>query len=995
MYNEIMKNLIKMMSKKSSLLYFSLSLLMVGSIVGTVLSYHFGAKDNESHEIVRKTGNELAKEIEREGMALVKNENHQLPLNKANKKINVFGRGSIDWRFGGSGSGGVGAPNMIDLVTALKDYGIDVNENLLNAYKAIKPHVDMIDTIGPDTERMKKSAMIYEPNISQYQDAYNEAKSFSDTAIVTISRYSGEGTDIAKQQYKNPDNREEAIIDSSRTTLEISTEEEDLLTQVGRDFNNVVVVVNCTTSFNLSFLDKIPGLKACLVVGATGGEGARAIPEILYGDYSPCGHLVDTYVYDFKSNPTYWHSGYENMGVYLNSNNEKLDCKGNSFGRGVGAVPYVDYVEGIYVGYKWYETADYEGYWNKAPYEGYDKVVQFPFGYGLTYTDFKWEFYDDESWSYHNNDEIKNNEKIKFKVKVTNIGNFPAKDIVEVYVTTPYYKGGIEKSYVSLVGFKKTPTLKPNESIILPFEIDTNNFRSYDCYDKNHNGFKGYEMEHGDYVLRLRSDAHHDKAMNGGNTLTFKVSKDIKITNDEVTNEPIRNLFTGEDAIDGICIDGSNASQNINYYSRANFPILPIEKEIDRTWTDKLEISNDGSESKKWNTYSINMANKWDNATGKDAFNHDIPTVKPAFDNGSYPILINNGALTDAGRRLAKDYHDSDWEILLNAIKYDDEAMKIIGENSCQGRAAMPTIGINQKTKDNDGPSQIRPGGAPYPSPTVSAMNFDEDMAYSLGLSYGKDMVDTNYDGAYGFGANIHRTPFCGRNFEYFSEDAYLTARYASNASKGVAVMGKTDFLKHFVANEQEQCRCGLYTWMSEQTLREIYVRPWEEAIKHGELTGIMTSFNRLGATWSSGSEAAIQGLLRNEWGYKGAIITDFGENTDYEDMAQNVRAGGCYGDFDTYQQSIFGKLPTYKESTPRFLMRLRNMCKECIYTFIHPLFVKENHQNVNDNIGYVILLNHPNEWWKPALITLDVLLGTTLIFLIIYDYKKIHKGLI
>ena len=926
-------------------------------------------------------GFDLAKQVVQEGAVLVKNDDNTLPLNSSNKKINVFGHGSVDWIIGGSGSGQVIKESGIDNILffdALDHYGVEYNTELKDMYTRFYAPIGTADSLHQFYQAYYK---LYEPSISDTSyytsSLLNNAKNFSDTALVVISRRAGETNDPPREQYK----AKPVSTDSSRHYLEISTEEEGMLRYVGENYNHVVVIINSTNAMELDFLKTIPGLDACLIVGATGTRGAEQIPYILYGDNAyPSGRTVDTYPYSFKYNVNYGYTGLENIHHYANGSN--LYPHGVSRNAGVeytDSPSYVDYAEGIYVGYKWFETADAEGYWDNAPYNGYDNVVQFPFGYGLSYTTFSWEV---TEISPAIGSSITNETEISIKVNVKNTGEFfKGKDVVEAYITAPYTPGGIEKSYVSLVGVQKTIELAPGEESVVELKINAKEFESYDCYDANNNGFKGYELEEGTYQLKLMSNAHTIKKvkMNGSSDvdaiINYEVDDDILVRNDEVTGNDVKNRFTGEDAEGGVSIDGSDSNSNINYIHRNKFNEINLDTFVapsDRDITPNVS---------KWNIYDKSEADEWDNRT-TDIFGNPIPNVAPSWnvDSGNPKYkLYNNGIPTELGLKLGKDYDDPDWESVLDSITFS-EAVSVLNSGSF-GSSAMSSIG-KPKTYDYDGPSQVRSfnagsdPGTGFPCASVVAQTFSTDLAYKFGLNYGKEMSAKGVDGAYAFGCNIHRSPFQGRNYEYLSEDGMLSGLLLSSEVRGLYNTGKYSFLKHLVVAECEHEREAMYTWLTEQSLREIYLKPFQIATQTSHLVGIMSSYNRLGGIWTGGSEHLIEGVLRHEWGFKGAIDTDYADHPQFMNGAHSLRAGGNLCMATSISQN--GHATPTTSSGARIQLRMREAVKQILFM---TLTVKYQNQQYNINgdpneqiISYQSLASWV--WWKPALTALDIAVG-------------------
>ena len=960
-----------------------------------------GQSDSESAEQAKASGNELAQQIVEEGAVLVKNDDGCLPLSKSTKKVNIFGYKSIDWVYCTTGSAGYptdSSQTVYSITEAIEDYGYSYNTKITDFYKSWNTPWGYQSTLGCKNYLFYR---LFEPKLSEYQDIFDDSKSYSDTAIVVISRWAGESQDIPHTQFKYKYDQ-----DNSRGYLTISTEEETLLKAVGAAFDKVVVIINSTNTMQLDFMDTIPGLDACLVVGGTGLEGGKALPKLLWGDATPSGRLADTYARKLEYHYTHYQMSNDHVQVYQGAPSSSKTMTGISrtnWNRNV--TPYVDFVEGIYVGYKWFETADAEGYWDRDPYNGYTNVVQYPFGYGLSYTDFTWEV---TKCSIENGSSIKDNQEITYEVKVTNVGTVSGKDVVEVYLTAPYTKGGIEKSSVKLVGFAKTPELAPGLSATLTITVDTSDFKSFDDYDKNNNDFAGYELEEGTYQLKFMENCHTLKEdMVGANTFEYKVDSTILIETDEVTGNTVTTLFTGDNAVDGISIDGSNVDQNIEFLTRESFNALPTSNFTARAWTSKLAVSDGKSNAVLCNAYSTTQADEWDNATGKDAFDNEINTTAPTWGKNSNLKVMENGKLTDLGRKLAADYNAEEWDALLDQVKFS-EAVEIMDSSSAYLRPNFTSVGLNEKYKDAETSAQVNgfagSTATGFPIETVTAQTWNTALALAFGKAIANEMNVLGFDGGYSPGANIHRDPYGGRNGEYCSEDGFLTGKIVANIVKGYTVSGKYAFVKHFAANDSEFARVGVYTWMREQALRENDLRAFEEVVKNGKGIALMTSFNRVGATWAGGNEALIQGVLRNEWGFNGMIITDMIENDKYMDGAQAIRAGGNYmlGGNGATKTTM---LPSESKSSARLQNRLRESAKEVIYATIVPLYENENYNESADASD--VIVSYPSksayEWWKPTLVSVEIIIYCLLaygVFWLVFpskslieEFKKYNEG--
>ena len=963
------------------------------STMNTYLTTPAPADTNAMTRSASGMGDELAVEVEGEGIVMLEN-NGTLPLSKDNvEKVNVFGHGSIDWYIMSSGSEMVGTKGhkSYDLNSALEKRGIEVNPELPAYYKDWHKAEGDSNTIMTSLDSY---FVIREPSLeidTKYQEIYANAKSYSDTAFFVISRHAGENSDCPHYQNKlsSSDSTHKSgstVKDEERDYLEISTEEEYALRQIAADFENVIVIENSTNNMTLDFFREINkdipnGIDAILNVGVTGGQGALAIPDVVFGDVTPSGHMTDTTPVRPEYNITYYRSCAKHTRHYEGGKSSDFFSKA---GRGSGGAAfynyacYSEYTEGIYMGYRWFETADAEGFWDRDPYNGYDNVVQYPFGFGMSYTDFSWKFVEANKT---NGSEIEADERLTLKVEVTNTGNYKGKDVVQVYLTAPYTPGGIEKSYRKLVGYEKTPLLQPGDTCTIDIDVDTKDFKSYDDYDANNNGHTGYELEAGDYVLNFMTDAHHVKE--NVLPLTYQVSREIMIDKDEVTGETVENRFTGEKAYEGMPIDGSSVDQGIEFVHRNNFPELLTDCEPNKPWTDKLMERASDPEPIANYSYSRTMGDNWDNAT-EDYWGNPIPTTAPTWNSGGTDKLMENGQLTEIGMKCGEDYDAEEWNGILDQLDFDN-SKKIVTENSNYAGRGMTEIGLRDSNnasafKFEEGAAMIGGGlgqndeiNCPaYPGPTMGCQAWNRALTYKLGKSMGNDMNASGADGIFSPNCNLHRSTYGGRNCGYQSEDPILSGRYVSEIIKGISIYGRMTFVKHFVANDQDFNRMANMAWMTEQTFRELYLRSFEEAVKNGGTVGIMTSFNRIGGIWTGGNEALIQGVLRREWGFRGQIITDMTENKTNMDIGFSFRFGGNLnlGGGNTVASAI----GTAATTPVRVQYRLREAMHEIAYAYCHAMWRNATY-NASADPSEAIVSIPPKDaylWWQPALVSID-----------------------
>ena len=953
------------------------NVLALGVFKEPLQTFVFGYdKDENAASQNRESGEALAKQIEEEGIVMVKNEDDVLPLVKAlTPAVNVFGWSSVAWVPGGSGSGRVVNPAKdndlyagTDLIEALNDYGIETNVDLTNFYKANGGTTRPGYSAGTLNTYDYQFHRLIEPKMNQYsEDLLADAEEFSDTAIVVLSRVSGESSDAPKVQYKGGNSK--VPDDSFKTYLDASDEEIELLEYVASAFDQVVVVINSTNTMNLSFLDEIDGLDSCLVVGGTGVNAATGVVSVLYGDVTPSGHLVDTYPYDFKTNPTYAFSGSDGVGTYTGSNgyypadgttNPNVGSPAPKY----DGVSYLDYAEGIYVGYKWYETADAEGYWDDVHNEygdGYDGVVQFPFGYGQSYTTFSWEIV---ALSPANASKLTKDGTIEVTVRVTNTGDYDGKDVVQLYYTAPYKDGGIEKAHVNLAAFEKTTLLEPGlfEDVKLSFKVE--DMASYDFNDINFNGIEGYELEKGNYQVKLMTDSHHLKELTSTSStahnnaiINYEVNENnVGYDTDSVTGNDVYNRFVGDYTEDGVSIDGDTTEGGIQYLSRSDFAGTFLDvRPANRAYDNKL---------KQLNLYNASMANA----------DNDPSDTAPTFGANNGLKVIDNGELTELGNKLAQDFEADEWEDLLDQLT--ESELRNLALHGYVKTGALASVGKPEHAAA-DGPNQIGSFNFPknrvgtgFPNSTVLAQTWSKSLAYSFGLAIGAETRTNNFEAWYGPGINLHRSPFGGRNYEYYSEDPYLSGAIGLNAVKGAKNSGVYCFLKHLICYEQESMRDSIHTWLTEQALREIYLKPFKMCIQEGGAGGVMTSYNRIGATWAGGQKALITGVLREEWGFNGVVLTDYADHQKFMNGDQSLRAGGDLW-MDGFSNNGSFKFDTASNT---FKQHLRRAGKDMIYVWLNTIYTNVNHDPSEDAISVVIgKKGKPKTWWIPTLIGVDV----------------------
>lgn len=949
-------------------------------------------------------GDEAVQKVAEEGFVLLKNDNDTLPLEDVTN-VNLFGWGSSDAGMlmcgGGSGdftmwSTGDEQKEIIGLKEALETLAekpFTVNPDLVEYYKS---YCTVNRNGGTDSRPGwfnyngdPKYFNLVEPNINDYPESVlNSAKSFSDTSIVVITRTGGESLDLPKYQRKfipsasNPASANGNIItDNTRTYLQLSTEEEALIEYVEANFERVIVILNTSATLESGFIDD-DAIDAALYIATPGQSGLKSLAKILRGQSNPSGRLVDTFAYDLKTAASYAKSPDSNLSTgstgtktYTNSTSET----------------YIDYLEGIYVGYKWYETADAEHYWDDVNNQygtGYDGVVQYPFGYGLSYTDFEWSV---KSVSPANGSTITADTEIEIELNVRNVGDRAGKDVVEIYYEPPYTKGGVEKSSANLVAFAKTNLLDPQggansfQTISLKFKAE--DMKSYDCYNLSgsvgSNG--GYVMEKGDYVIKLSTDAHNVKAGATGSgvtdgLITYKVASNIHVEKDSATGYVVENRFTGDTADGGVSIDGSNVTGwDLKYLSRSDFEgTFPQESTESRAKTNQFNANG-------W------LSNKKDTDT--------MPTQGEAGDLrlvenlGTAEATYNDDLIMRLGDE--NNYFDEElWEPLLNQITVQ-ELCAVVAKGGYITNI-IESIG-KPRMVDLDGPTGFNrhPHSTPefsgFPSAIVVAGTWNTDVANLLGQVVGKEGATAKYGGWYAPGMNIHRSPFDGRNYEYFSEDPYISGMIGASIVSGTAEQGIYSYIKHFALNETENKRNGLYTWVSEQALREVYLRPFELSIKEGKASAIMTSYNRVGDTWTGGSYALMTEILRNEWGFKGTAVTDYLDGNDsYKVVDQGIRAGNDIW-LENGNDANYSSIGFKDTTSATAIACARDAAKHVIYTYCNTRKIAIEAGTASDEVAQ---FEQPFSTWKIVWIVVDVVaFGALIAWGAIVTVKLVSKG--
>ena len=869
----------------------------------------------------------LVEKIAEEGIVLLQNDNATLPLDSGSK-LNVFGWGSANPVYGGTGSGSLNdAYPTVSLLEGLANAGISTNEELSKFYTDYQ-------TGRPSVGMRTQNWTLPEPNISLYTDEMMaNAKAFSDTAMVVIARGGGEGADLPTDMMSVVNgtwNSEQSIggesayydgtyddslnqgndWDAGDHFLQLNNREEELLDLVCANFDNVIVVYNGANAFELGFVEDYDQIKSVIWCAGTGQGGFNALGNILNGSVNPSGRMIDTYVYDLTATPT-WNNfgsfGYDNTQEFL---------AGGSFNK--NATPsFVNYVENIYVGYKFYETAAAEGLID------YDATVQYPFGYGLSYTSFTQEM----------GPISVSGGAITFDVTVTNTGSVAGKDVVEVYFNPPYTNGGIEKASANLVAFDKTDIIEPGASETVTISFQVEDMASFDAY-----GEGAYVLEAGDYVISINADSHtilDSETYTVPSTISYKDGRDSDQT-------PATRLF---DFAEGDVTYLSRADGFANYAQATAAPVnFSMSAEAKANFTN---------------------VNNYDPTAYNDP-NDVMPTT--GAKNGLKLVDLRGVA-----------YDDAQWDQLLDQLTIE-EMDTLIAYGGYQ-TAPVPSIGKVQ-TYDCDGPASINnnftgQGSVGFPAGVMIAATWSPDLASEFGRSIGKMANEMDTSGWYAPAMNIHRSAFAGRNFEYYSEDGLLSGKIAARAIQGAEEYGVYAYMKHYALNDQEGNRNSmLCTWSTEQAIREIYLKPFELSVKEGGCDAVMSSFNYIGTEWTGGNKELCTTVLRDEWGFVGMVLTDYFGVYGYMDSDHAIRGGTdfCLVNYDTDTNHVTDT------TSATGVQAMRQACKNILYTVVNSrAYTEEN-------------LNPGMQGWQKLLIGVDVVIVLAVVAGSIAIVKKSKK---
>ncbi|MEI3245969.1 MAG: glycoside hydrolase family 3 N-terminal domain-containing protein [Lachnospiraceae bacterium] len=861
---------------------------------------------------------DLCEQIAEEGIVLLQNNDNTLPM-ASGTKLNVFGWSSTNPVYGGTGSGSLSdAYPTVSLLEGLENAGFEVNQDLVNFYtnfRATRPTVGMW---GQDWT-------IPEPTVEDYDNAgiFESAKAYSDTAVVVLARSGGEGADLptsldpdAEDTFQDggtfgssglrySDQKDD--LDASKSYLELSNREKAMLDRVTADYDNVVLVVNAANTMQLDFVEDYSQIKSVVWCPGTGQSGFNALGKILSGEVNPSAKTSDTFVRDLTKTPTY-----NNFGNFSYDNMDEFAVDGVN-------PTFVNYTDGIYVGYRFYETAATEGLIN------YDELVQYPFGYGLSYTTFEQKMGDLQV----------NDGQISVDVTITNTGDVAGKDVAEVYYNPPYTNGGIEKASANLVGFAKTQMLNPGESETVTVSFSAEDMASYDYQNA-----KAYVLESGSYEISLRTDSHTVV-----DTKTYDVAETITYNGD---NARSTDVATAENKLD-------DANGGLTYLSRAD------------------GFANYEEATKAPTNFTMSDENK---QAFKNNSNYNPEDYNDASDEMPTTGASNGMKLADL---RGKDYDDPQWDSLLDQLTVSDmDTMIALGGYQT---AAASSVG-KVMTIDCDGPASINnnftgTGSIGFPAGVMIANTWNTDIADQFGESIGKMADEMGVSGWYAPAMNIHRSAFAGRNFEYYSEDPFLSGAIAMNAVIGAEKQGVYAYIKHFALNDQETNRTNqLCTWFNEQSAREIYLKPFEMCVKNGGAKAVMTAFNFYGITPAEASSEVLNGILRDEWGFKGFALTDYYGVYGYQDADRMIRNGNdcMLVAYDTETNHVTDT------TSATSVKAMRQACKNIMYVSVN----SRAYDEANMQTGLMT--------WQIAAIVIDVICAAILIVLELLAVKKLKK---
>ena len=804
--------------------------------------------DYSSNEELAEAGNDVHLEMVEEGQVLLKNENDALPLSEDEMNITFLGIGTIDYVRSGGGSGATtGTEYALDWVEAFEMEGYNVNPKTIELYE------NLFTALGGEHDAADSGSLL-EPDMSYYSNSViSTFNSYNDAAIVCISRFGRENLDLET-------NNVEGHSDENDHYLQLDDNELELIKLAKTYFDKVIVIINSSNIMQIPELeadtDTEYGVDAIIWVGGLGDQGTLATAEIINGEVNPSGHTVDIWPSDFTQDPTFFNYG--DMSQNVGEDGERMSSYLTYSDGTTSVYSDVEYREGIYYGYRYYETKadDMDDAEEGTGETWYEENVTYPFGYGLSYTTFEWELAGISS-SLTIEDPA---QTITMKVKVTNTGDVAGKDVVQLYATTPYTSGGIEKASAELVGYAKTSELEPGESEIVTIQFVAQDMASYDWDDANGNDFIGYELEAGEYVISARQNSH-DVVL----SVTYTIEEDIYCETDYTTGSEITSVFVDD-------YDTTREDLLENMMTREDgLELAPAQTDEERVMSDVEAAILDAEEY--YYPYMDEEGQEWYVSEVPDTWTQDAETDVTLADLAGK--VYTEPTVTD-GVAVASDDEDSLlWDSYMNSLSWEELCDYVTGGPG-----------------SSEGPVQIT-GGTCWQSAPITAATWNQELVEEQGMIYANYCVLNDIYAWNGIACNIHRSPFNGRNFEYYSEDPLLSGTTASIIASCASSKGVITYVKHFFSNTQEHNRAdygGVCTFATEQTFREIYLKSFEMVVKSGSM-GLMTSFNRIGYVVNSNNWAVHEDLLRDEWGFSGATVTD-AWCKDYNSVDLMVRAG-------------------------------------------------------------------------------------------------------
>lgn len=877
---------------------------------------------------------DVCERVDEEGSVLLWNKNNALPLEEG-AKVSNFGVGNLWWKYHGGGSGFVDIGGEPTIKDALESRGFAVNNQMLTLIKTLRAGYGVNSEAAKEIpwEKLNSSAL---GSVEKVVASYNDA------AIFTIQRYASEGRDMLANESDSQDGKLISFTKAECSVIEGLQQ----LKQSGK-IKKIVLLINAANALSLNYI-KDYDIDACLWVGYGGSASLDAVADLLAGNANPSGHLTDTWVYDAMSAPAN-----QNFGNYTFTQSDGVPASTPGSG-GTANDKYVVYQEGIYVGYRYYETR-YEdcviggrnadsaaGALGDANGWNYGKEVAYPFGHGTSYTTFEYSDYSVK----------KSGKNYEVTMTVKNTGTVAGKEVMQVYLQKPYtdydVQNKIEKSAVELVGFQKTKLLAPGESQPLTVTVPEYEFKSYDANNK-----KTYILESGDYYLSAGKNAH-----------------------DALNNILAAKGYTKNDGMDS---DGNKDLTYKTNYSKDDFETYSVSPFTGETVTNQFEDADVNKyEGTKGQDITYLSRSNW-----KDTYPSTVTltcTSQKMISDMQYEREVENNPedkMPEYGKVTSEYGHinliqlkglpyDSPlWDDLLNEMSFDEQANFVKRTSAGVPSIAAPNAGAT------DGPCGIKDGNnnehTAFPCNPITASTFNGELVEELGRAFGMEIMNLWGTGLFGLGANIHRSAFCGRAWEYFSEDSFLTGAMDSVESKGLRSMGAILFTKHFALNDQETNRHGVTTWANEQSIREIYLKAFETGITDGNNNGLMTGFNRIGCTWTGLHKGLLREILITEWGFTGVTLTDTPVKEYMGSASNSVYAAGVIAGQGSWLGAVNENIDEFKTNAT-FCNALRELVHRSLYTRLY--------SNAMNGISSDTRVIYVQPGWEKAILAAEIISG-------------------